>query len=339
MSSCQGQAFRCDQQDEPVQLFMSTHTLVHNKYPEYTALSYTWGGSDRSASVLVDGISCGVTPALLLAIQHIRKADNEERGHQVGMMRDIFESANRVVAWLGPEAANSGETVNAINEYPATTSFNKPVTFSPLEMRSLLSRAYWTRIWIVQELCVAREILFLCGRETMSWEAFHRFVLSEREGETGTIDHSRSLQRSMVLLSVLNLQVLAPYNLVDLRDKFKTTDTSLGTLLTSCSQAEASDPRDRVFALLGLANDETAKEIIPDYSRSPCSVYCSVIRAMFRRLSKTIDRGTAEDAKIRQVVRQCSHDVLSEDDGPRANCDGLECAAWWCCLDMALHFS
>ncbi|KAK7999302.1 hypothetical protein PG990_011902 [Apiospora arundinis] len=135
------------------------------------------------------------------------------------------------------------------------------------------------------------------------------------------------------------MQVLAPYNLVDLRNKFKTTDTSLATLLASGSQAESSDPRDKAFALLGLANDETAKEIIPDYSRSPCSVYCSVIRAMFKRLSKTIDRGTAEDAKIRQVVRQCSHDVLSEDDGPRANYDGLECAAWWCCLDMALHFS
>jgi len=33
-------------------------------------------------------------------------------------------------------------------------------------IRSFLKRPYWSRIWIVQELCVAREILLACGDQT-----------------------------------------------------------------------------------------------------------------------------------------------------------------------------
>ncbi|KAK8075827.1 hypothetical protein PG997_010490 [Apiospora hydei] len=124
------------QQDGPLELFMSTHTLADGQFPEYTALSYVWGGTDRTASVVLNDYQFTITPALMDALLHIRKvpqcqanywwidilcinqADNKERGHQVGMMRDIYQSARRVVAWLGPEASNSRHIMRALVQDP-----------------------------------------------------------------------------------------------------------------------------------------------------------------------------------------------------------------------------
>lgn len=45
---------------------------------------------------------------------------------------------------------------------------------------------------------------------------------------------------------------------------------------------DASDPRDRVFALLGIANDEAAKEIIADYTLTCEDAYIMTARALLK---------------------------------------------------------
>ncbi|KAK8017088.1 hypothetical protein PG993_015277 [Apiospora rasikravindrae] len=260
----------------------------------------------------------------------INQGDEKERGHQVSMMRDIYQSASRVVAWLGPETDGSSQVMQT---YRLSSRLGSSMRH---EEQILLSRHYWTRIWIVQEICVARKVLFLCGEEAASLPFF-----LEYDPETkGTENSDVSIyQNSIGRLTVTNFQVLAVYNLAAIRAKFQNKGASLGSLLTPCSQRAATDPRDRVFALLGLADDEAAKEVVPDYSLSPCSVYCSAIRAMFKKLSKTITPHTTEGAKTREVANKCRHDALEEDNSSRVDCDGIECDAWWCCLDIALYDS
>lgn len=149
---------------------MSTYTLYGGQYPEYTALSYAWGSSEMTASVLLNGVEYGVTPALLEAMQHLRMVDqcqtnfwcidmlcvnqydDAERGHQVGIMRHIFQSASRVVAWLGPAASDTSHLMRRLKQW--STSGDCWLN----EALELLFRPYWTRLWVVQELCVARNI-------------------------------------------------------------------------------------------------------------------------------------------------------------------------------------
>ncbi|KAK7913838.1 hypothetical protein PG985_011541 [Apiospora marii] len=359
----EGQAFRYDplnstrsfrllslqnptRQDGPIELLMSTHALTDDQFPKYTALSYTWGSSDRTALVYLDGLLFGITPFLLEAIQHLRKVqqgnarfwwidmmcinqdDDKERGHQVGMIRDIYQSADCVIAWLGPEASNSSHLMRALAQRESTSG-----RASRADELSFLSRPYWTRVWIVQELCAAKRIILLCGEETASWTSFQESPLLLPWTDYAMV----CLNLEKELYSVPSCHTMAPYNLVVLRKRLQAEHASLGSLLTSCSQQAASDPRDRVFALLGLANDEAAREVVPDYSLSPCSVYCSAIRAMFTKLSKRTNHETAEAAEIREAVQQCHHEALSKDDGPRIDCDGIECGAWWCCLRIAIY--
>ncbi|KAK0638576.1 hypothetical protein B0T16DRAFT_462343 [Cercophora newfieldiana] len=75
---------------------------------------------------------------------------------------------------------------------------------------------------------------------------------------------------------------LTPYNLVKLVDSYKETKIGLGELLNFSSWSQATNPRDRIYALLGLVTDGSADEIMPDYTLSPCEVYCSAMQAVLK---------------------------------------------------------
>lgn len=88
---------------------------------EYEALSYVWDGY-RTAAVSCDDHEILVTPSLVAALLQLRRKMSNftglhrtlwvdsicinqnnvvERGHQVGLMRDIYSNAVGVIVWLG----------------------------------------------------------------------------------------------------------------------------------------------------------------------------------------------------------------------------------------------
>ena len=90
---------------------------------QYDALSYTWGTRDSELLVKVHGQSFSVTENLYAALQHLREESKElllwvdalcinqldlaEKSHQVQQMRQIYECATSVIAWLGLERHDS----------------------------------------------------------------------------------------------------------------------------------------------------------------------------------------------------------------------------------------
>lgn len=91
-------------------------------------MSYTWateeGDCSLSNQVRCDDARLWVTKNCELALRYLRKADFErtlwidticinqkdvnERGHQVGIMRDVYSQAARVLIWLGEESKVRG---------------------------------------------------------------------------------------------------------------------------------------------------------------------------------------------------------------------------------------
>ena len=83
----------------------------------YEALSYTWGSTEMTEYIKIDGWTLGVTENLYWALRYLRSQDidqifwvdavcidqsnNIERGHQVQQMGNIYSQANRVIFWLG----------------------------------------------------------------------------------------------------------------------------------------------------------------------------------------------------------------------------------------------
>jgi hypothetical protein len=98
--------------------------------PEYLALSYCWGDQTNPICIRLDGHLFPVGINLYLALRRLRgksiilrlwvdavyidQANTHERGHQVSMMRAIYEGALSVVVWLGEEASGSALAMGLI---------------------------------------------------------------------------------------------------------------------------------------------------------------------------------------------------------------------------------
>jgi hypothetical protein len=113
-----------------------------NDDPLYCALSYVWGKENINENIVVNGISIPVMRNLAQALKQLRmhrkhnssdyfdglpkflwadaicidQTNIAERGAQVNMMHDIFQTAVVVFAWLGPEEKNSAKAIAAIRK-------------------------------------------------------------------------------------------------------------------------------------------------------------------------------------------------------------------------------
>ncbi len=153
--------------------------------PGYTALSYTWGDATERASVGVvdayqdDGSprqAISVTANLDHALRRIRRRDSslwmwidaicinqgdlKERSKQAGRMREIYQKASEVYAWLGEADSNSQTSWKLIRDIIKRDDLDSTLRIiqdpSRAEhfraLHALFRRPYWTRIWVIQEV-------------------------------------------------------------------------------------------------------------------------------------------------------------------------------------------
>lgn len=130
----------------------------------------------------------------------INQKDPEERTQQVARMAAIYKSASRVVVWLGPDSEDSDlamKTLYYLGQQVVCTKDNwlltRPggVEGSWCESKSilpysdqvwtaidnLLARPWFTRVWIIQEIQLARHgAVVRCGQEQIPWSHFRSAV-------------------------------------------------------------------------------------------------------------------------------------------------------------------
>jgi hypothetical protein len=114
----------------------------------------------------------------------INQQDHKERMQQVASMREIFGRASQVVAWLG---GASEHTVPAFRLLFGLTSFydwdadissqylshlvrHESFKGHWLALSEFLEREWWNRVWIIQEITLARKAVLLCGPYAADWE-------------------------------------------------------------------------------------------------------------------------------------------------------------------------
>lgn len=132
----------------------------------------------------------------------IDQDDPDERSSQVQLMRDIYKCARRVVVWLGDETYWSNRLFvflrsmdKARGWVPGNEDSEKAFRRSRAELQKTLSTdqdvrriverglygdlaqcPFWSRIWIVQEVAVAPDVLVQCGTDEVSWVDFSNAV-------------------------------------------------------------------------------------------------------------------------------------------------------------------
>jgi hypothetical protein len=297
---------------------LSQHSLEDRL--DYEALSYTWGSTEESLTIYVNGFSFQITRNLDHALRHLRapsgggarrlwidaisinQTDIHEREQQVQRMRTIFQSAKQIIAWLGNESEDSNIAMDFLPTvsrggglfgYPGAPSRFPQVWCA---LRALWARPYWGRLWIIQELGSA------IVKETTPFMPKYRAVV-----QCG--HKSLPLETLQTAWEFLRNHVDSPYvrgdgeyipiaNLFSILLDFNEKRIKLGDLLGLIVTTNATDPRDKFFGLLGLVSELDRAVLHPDYTKSLGAVCSDVLKSIIQREDSLdilgFDRSNAE---------------------------------------------
>jgi hypothetical protein len=130
-------------------------------------------------------------------------------------------------------------------------------------------------MWIVQELTVAKEIVFYCGADSVSGP-----VLSEAQKLLGRIDATDGFSDGMLckyLPQEPNVRSAIRYlgieDVQTWRSVLASKDMSFFECLQYHYHRKASDPRDMVYGLAAFVNTTSKYQIEVDYSKTVSEVY------------------------------------------------------------------
>ena len=258
--------------------------------PEYAAVSYCWGSPTSTCRITCNGFSLAVSENLGLALSSIRSLssfplwvdqicinqdDLRERSTQVAFMKKIYSQAIETFVYLGePDSDITNEACEVIKEISipilhmsdyksdeshlttllrARVATVKLAVQHPLltkraydkDVRSALSRLidspYFSRKWVIQEVVASRLTFCLVGIHCFKWDPFITAILKQR-------DITDLHMEANITVKLWWLRHLV----TEFGEKRR---TPLLTLLYYSRYFQAMDPRDYVFALLGVASD------------------------------------------------------------------------------------
>lgn len=291
-----------------IHLDISVHDLSAGKEKAYEALSYTWGDAKDKVKVLVgdEQRSLGVTQNLREALSAlaaesteqrvfwidaicINQGDLDERSHQVKLMTEIYKNAYRVVAWLGLGSQGCFRAMESIECFADSIDFDwsmfqiksrsskpwaqlanemldKPDAIRDLE--ELLSRPWFERLWIWQEIRVASQrAVVKCGGKEIAWEDFHKAIFALRL--TSHPQFSKEMKRRMAVIVQM---------------KNMASSTTLVALTSWTRKAKCGDQRDRIYAVQGMIQEREAALVEPNYTISDDRLFLEVAKRYITEL-------------------------------------------------------
>lgn len=225
----------------------SLEVFTLDEHPAYEALFYTWDKQPSALPILVNDKIVTVSQGVDTALRNLRRADAArvlwidalcidqgniyERSQQVQLMRFIYNSAARVLVWLGSvnESTNRAmQLIRSMNEN------REPGPFGVLRhMREMIhvvqifERPWFSRVWIIQEIAMAKiESLVGCGHE---YYTVTHIAVGDFQGQLPPFFHT-----------------LRHHNLPTLHAiREKNEEASLDWYLRAISQFRATDPETR----------------------------------------------------------------------------------------------
>lgn len=205
----------------------------------------------------------------------IDQGDNDEKTLQVRLMQEIYSHADHVVAWLGEESesvkrgfACFRQLFATMKQYTSVIPESQEIDYRSLNLNEaealtlaipgqtdkvwadivfLLSMPWFSRVWVVQEALMAKTLTFLCGTTTLPAE-----ILLQVAKELIFIDtYKHSIIAHSVSPWFSNASCLG-----QMRSRREGGDTlKILDILHQTETFQASDARDKVFAIVGLAAD------------------------------------------------------------------------------------
>ncbi|KAJ4288879.1 hypothetical protein N0V88_007212 [Collariella sp. IMI 366227] len=273
--------------------------------------------SDREFYIWVDAIC-------------INQEDMEERALQVRIMDQIYTKAAHTIIWLGCEdewTAPAAETIKRVAGYPRNVFKNSevnpfrrqdPDVYSKsslsytswmdwCSLAALLKRQWFLRLWIVQETILSGNLSLLCGKHKISWS---ELVTAARNIEARC--NMLGWSPSIMFLQAHEIAVPLEHNvlrLADWRDFYHNKVNNqeawrftLENLLYDTWIFNSTDPRDKIYGILGMVDPKLRAEWEIDYSSPAEKAYALTTRCVIEDSRSLKILSCVQDASKRQIA-------------------------------------
>jgi hypothetical protein len=275
--------------------------------PQYEALSYEWGAPSESPFwISVDGELYQVQENLSDALRDLRpkseprmlwidalcinQNDTMERNHQVACMGDIYRNASRVIVWIGRERLDEdghddaliaisfledtkrrslAEFIPGCNSKRQSQLLQKGYGRAWQAVLNLCRRQYWTRLWIIQEVVLATNIIVHCGQLKVTWG-----VLSKLFAQL----ESHCLEMTFEAGDAIRSSIPARLDRQRLVRKKDQDGSPILEMMMTHADAKCVDIRDKVFGVHSLIKPCCRKAVPIDYSKTPIHLCSEVLQ-------------------------------------------------------------
>ncbi|KAK3387845.1 heterokaryon incompatibility protein-domain-containing protein [Podospora didyma] len=282
--------------------------------PFYSAISYCWGSHPtKSKLALADGsylpitakvatiltrlvadrpkVRAGVAnpPLLWLDAVCINQADAAEKGSQIPLMAYIYRRASCVEVWLEEDEGLK----KVIHQWAEGTSSSSKLhvhhnperssPFTPYRTHKVLDvmwSSWFERAWVLQEFCFGTIHRFHY-RDLELWPLFLDYVLQCGNDPkfSRLVDEGRGNCQIPVSPMVRNYSRFRALR----QSQAHGTIHTLEDILCVSYGLKATDPRDKIFAMLNLARREFIQDIKPDYTIPAPDIYLQTMMSIFAR--------------------------------------------------------
>jgi hypothetical protein len=218
----------------------------------------------------------------------INQADHVEKAVQTHRMNNVYRSAQKVLVWLGKGDENSDSAMDGIkginqklalilqNDTPENTAFidnwlgkdtlsgtHLPETNDSIwhALGHIYSEAWFTRLWVLQEVVLAKQIVIAHGNRRVEWNDLTTLATGLRRANLvgligGTPSISSTIRRAFLSISLFSVA----------KNMVEANSTSLLGFVRLARDKNVTQPVDRIYGLLGLVNPTVASKIVVDYS-------------------------------------------------------------------------
>ena len=352
--------------DERTDLKSKLYVANLRDRPQYDAVSYTWGSFGSEEYIHIGGLRQPITTHLAFILRRLRQqemhnnprlwvdmlcinqADIMEKVDQIHIMGSIFREAWEVVIALGDATATDEIGVDYIASLASAATEDSRDELRErvlhihrdrgwLAIGGLFARPWWCRSWVIQEIVLAANATFLFGELSLSFDVLDKVlrfadIILETSKIIGVHDKGyRLLEEHSGWQSALAISVTR-------RDRYNGFQPKLLQLLWRFRNHASVDPRDKIFALLGLT--ELDSRYTCEMSESEGWTQ-SVSRMPWRRRNvPSVDYNQPVEYIYKQCARyfleeaQCL-DILSYCSSSGCRLQGVDLPTWVPCFAKA----
>lgn len=140
-----------------------------------------------------------------------------------------------------------------------------------LAIDKLFERSWWSRTWVVQEIWLSTNAILQCGGTTLKWKSFQK-AMDYSEGWDDMGYHVQNTPRGKSWNTLKRRYGLT----IHIAKQRLLGSSHLSDLLWNTWDREATDPRDKVFAVLGLVQQRENDPYPPpnaDYLKPMDQIY------------------------------------------------------------------